>query len=316
MKTPDAFYIAPGIRAALDAQHPLVALESTVITHGLPTPLNYEVAMQCETAIRDEGAVPATVGIIEGKVHVGLTDKEIKLLAHTGNTRKVSRRDFGIAISRKENGGTTVAGTMLAAQMAGINVFATGGIGGFHRGDANDISADLTELAQTPVVVVCAGAKAILDLPRTVEYLETLGVPVIGYQTETFPAFYSTSSGLPVDVSAQTAQEAAEIIKAHWDFGLSSGLLVTVAPPVELALPFDEMEKTINEAVKLAEREGIRGKAITPFLLEQVAHLTEGRSQKVNVALLEQNARIAARIAIALAHLRMPEDQSIISLRN
>lgn len=294
-------HVAPEIRQALGANRPVVALESTVISHGLPRPENLEVAHQCEAAIRDEGAVPATIGIIAGVITVGLDSKQLETLALAENVRKVSRRDLGIAVARKEHGATTVAGTMIAAHMAGIRLFATGGIGGVHRGEAGDVSADLPELARTSVVVVCSGAKSILDLPRTCEWLETAGVPVLGYQTDTFPAFYATSSGLPVDAHVETPADAAAVIRAVWELELESGILVTVSPPAALALPPDEMEMAIEQALESACQSGITGKAITPYLLSRVSEITGGRSLNVNMALLEQNARVAARIAVALS---------------
>jgi pseudouridine-5'-phosphate glycosidase len=299
MKPDDWLRVAPSIESAIRAGKAVVALESTVISHGLPRPKNLEVARQVEAAICEEGAIPATVGIIDGVITVGLDDEQLEILAMTDGVRKVSRRDFGIAIARKEHGATTVAGTMIAAHMAGIRIFATGGIGGVHRGEVGDISADLPELARTPVAVVCAGAKSILDLPRTLEYLETWGVPVLGYQTATFPAFYATSSGLPVDVRVETPGEVAAILHARWQAGLDGGVLVAVLPPAGLALPPDEMEAAIAQALQSAEEAGVTGKAITPYLLSRVAQITAGRSLAANVALLEQNARVAARIALA-----------------
>jgi pseudouridine-5'-phosphate glycosidase len=306
----DYLQIAPGVRLALEQNHPVIALETTVITHGLPRPQNYDLARTCETAIRDEGVVPAMIAVMDGAIRVGLDDDSILRLAEADAVRKVSRRDFGIALARRELGGTTVAGTMIAAHMAGIRVFATGGIGGVHRGDALDISADLPELGRTPVAVVCAGAKSILDLPRTLEYLETVGVPVIGFGTDTFPAFYASSSGLPVDVRADTPGEVADILRAGWESGISGGVLVVVPPPPELALPAEEMEAAIREALAEADKAGISGKAISPFLLNAVSRITEGRSLAVNIALLENNARVAARIAQALAQdeSRMSEE--------
>jgi pseudouridine-5'-phosphate glycosidase len=299
MKPDDWLRVAPSIKSAIRAGKAVVVLESTVISHGLPRPKNLEVARQVEAAICEEGAIPATVGIIDGVITVGLDDEQLEILAMTDGVRKVSRRDFGIAIARKEHGATTVAGTMIAAHMAGIRIFATGGIGGVHRGEVGDISADLPELARTPVAVVCAGAKSILDLPRTLEYLETWGVPVLGYQTATFPAFYATSSGLPVDVRVETPGEVAAILHARWQAGLDGGVLVAVLPPAGLALPPDEMEAAIAQALQSAEEAGVTGKAITPYLLSRVAQITAGRSLAANVALLEQNARVAARIALA-----------------
>ena len=304
MSISDYLYVAPEVRMALRSGKPVVALESTVISHGLPRPTNLETARRCESAIREAGAVPATVGIIKGRIVVGLNDVELETLALSEGVRKVSRRDFAIAIVREEHGATTVAGTMIAAHMAGIRLFATGGIGGVHRGDAGDISADLPELAHTPVAVVCAGAKSILDLPRTLEWLETAGVPVIGYQTDTFPAFYSASSGLSVDARVDTPAEAASILHLQWSLGFESGLLLAVPPPEALALPAHEMESAIEQALLAVEREGIRGKAITPFVLARVSELTAGRSLAINTALLEKNARVAAQVAVELARLR------------
>ncbi len=293
--------ISPEVREALQARRAVVALESTVISHGLPYPQNIELALRCESAIREEGATPATVGLIHGELIVGLSREHLETLASAPGVRKVSRRDVGIAMARKEHGATTVAGTLIAAELAGIRVFATGGVGGVHRGDTGDVSADLPELARASLIVVCAGAKAILDLLRTLEWLETAGVPVIGYQTDTFPAFYASTSGLPVDVCVDSPQEAAAIARARWQAGVSGGVLVTVPPPEHLALPQQEMEAAIDEALREAARQGIKGKDSTPFLLRRVSELTGGRSLEVNLALLEQNARIAARIARALA---------------
>lgn len=278
----------------------VVALESTVISHGLPRPKNLEVAQQVEEAIRREGAVPATVGVIDGIVTVGLNADQLEILAFTENVRKVSRRDFGIVMARKEHGATTVAGTMIAAHMADINIFSTGGIGGVHRGNVGDVSADLPELAKTPVAVVCAGAKSILDLPRTIEWLETSGVPVLGYQTDTFPAFYAISSGLPVDARIESPEEAAKILYAKWDLDLEGGALITVPPPAHMALSTEEMEAAVLQALNDAEKAGIAGKEITPFLLSRVTEITAGHSLEVNVALLIQNAQVAAQIAIAM----------------
>ncbi len=300
MPISDYLTIAPTVQDALDAGRPVVALESTVISHGLPRPQNLETARRCEWVIREEGAVPATIGIIGGRIVVGLNDDQLRTLAFEDGVRKVSRRDYPIAVARGEHGATTVGGTMMAAYLAGIRVFATGGIGGVHRGDAGDVSADLPELAMTSVAVVCAGAKSILDLPRTLEYLETAGVPVLGYGTDTFPAFYATSSGLPVDARVDSPDEAAAIIYAKWDMGLEGGMLVTVPPPADLALPSDQMDAAVREALVEAESEGVTGRALTPYLLDRVSALTAGRSLAVNIALLEQNARVAARIAAAL----------------
>lgn len=292
--------VAPHVIQALEDGQPVVALESTVISHGLPRPQNLEIARRCEYAIRSEGAIPATVGIIEGQIVVGLNDDQLTTLAFGEDVRKVSRRDYPIAVARKETGATTVAGTMIAAYLAGIEVFATGGIGGVHRGDTDDVSADLPELAMTSVAVVCAGAKSILDLPRTLEYLETAGVPVLGYGTDAFPAFYAADSGLPVDARVDSPAQAAAIIRTKWDMGMQGGVLISVPPPADLALPAAEVDEAVEAALQDAEADGISGKALTPYLLSRISELTEGRSLTANIALLEQNARIAAQIAKAM----------------
>lgn len=292
---------------------PRVALESTVISHGLPYPHNLRLALRLEEIVRAEGAEPATVGVIAGEIVVGLSRPQIEHLATAANVRKVSRRDLPIVVARRLDGATTVATTAWAARRAGISVFATGGIGGVHRIAAPeaagvtagvlaaDISADLPELAETPIVVVCAGAKAILDLPATLEWLETHGVPVIGYQTDEFPAFYNRSSGLPVDVRADTPAEVAAIFRAQRALGLPAGLLVAVPVPDEHELPAEQMAAAIGQALREAADRGIKGKALTPFLLARISELTGEASLRANLALLENNARIAAQIAVALA---------------
>jgi len=293
-------HILPEVQRALDAGRPVVALESTLITHGLPKPINLEVARRLEAVVRKAGAIPATIAIIQGHIRVGLDADTLDYLAQASNVRKVSRRDLPIVVTQGSDGSTTVAATMWVAHQAGIRLFATGGIGGVHRGQPFDVSADLPELARTPVAVVCAGAKAILDLPLTLEWLETHGVPVIGYQCDEFPAFYSRRSGLPVDVRADTPDQAAAIIDAKWQIGLEGGVLIAVPVPLELAMDEAESEAAIQTALKDAGREGVRGKAITPFLLARVSELTGGESRKANIALLENNARVAAEIAKAL----------------
>jgi pseudouridylate synthase len=287
----------PEIAEALAENRPVVALESTLITHGLHRPVNLEVAQSLEAAVREEGAVPATIAILGGRIIVGLLPEELVYLANADHVRKCSRRDFPIVMARAEDGATTVAGTMMVAHAAGIRVFATGGIGGVHRGHPFDVSADLTELGRTPVTVVCAGAKAILDLPLTLEVLETQGVPVIGYQTADFPAFYSRSSGLPVDVRCDTPDEVARIIMARDQLDLHAGLLVAAPVPESDALPPADVEQAIEKALADAEAKGVRGKELTPFLLPRVSQLTGEASLKANIALLHNNARIAARIA-------------------
>ena len=293
--------ISPQISRALRQNSPLVALESTVIAHGLPFPHNVETALRLEEIVREEGALPATVGVIGGTLRVGLSSEEIERLATGRSVRKVSRRDLPLVVARQEDGATTVAATMWIAHQAGIRVFATGGIGGVHRGQPFDVSADLPELAQTPVAVVCSGAKAILDLPLTLEWLETHGVPVLGYGADEFPAFYSRSSGLPVDGRVDTPQEAAAVFRAQRALGLPAGLLITVPVPAEAELPAEVMEAAIAGALAAAEARGLRGKALTPFLLAEVSRRTGGASLQANLALLENNARVAAQIAVALA---------------
>ena len=297
---PPAFRLAPHVARALSLKMPVVALESTVITHGLPSPDNLSLAHDMETAVQNAGATPATVGVLGGKVIVGLNDAELAALARAASPRKISVRDFGAAIAQKATGGTTVAGTLLAARLTGIRVFATGGIGGVHRWPPHDVSADLPALAQSPVIVVCAGAKAILDLPATLEMLETLAVPVVGYQTDEFPAFYSRESGLKAPARADTPQEVAKIAQAHWALGLQSAVLVVVPPPAEAALPRESVDAAIAQALQEAEAQGIRGQASTPFLLERVSELTGRASLQANLALLKNNAVVAAQIARAL----------------
>jgi pseudouridine-5'-phosphate glycosidase len=290
---------------------PVVALESTVIAHGLPYPLNLEVADQCEQIVKDAGAIAATIGIIDGLPTVGLSKDELQLFSKVTtpdgrNIEKVGWNNLAGVMMKGQWGATTVAGTMRIAQIAGLKVFATGGIGGAHRGasESFDISTDLTALAQIPIVCVCAGAKAILDLPKTIEQLETLGVPVVGFQTENFPAFYSRSSGLPVDIVVQSADEAATLAKYHWQTGSTSAVLVCVPVPEEFEMTNHEVESATQEATRLAETRGIRGKAVTPFLLSQMKEITAGKSLQTNCALLVNNASIAAQIAVSLAQMR------------
>lgn len=297
---PGLLSVHPEVSAALEAGRPVVALESTVISHGLPRPENLELARGMEAIVRTEGAVPATTALLNGQVRVGLEDRDLEHLAGSPGIWKASRRDFPVLMAQRRDGATTVAGAMIAAHWAGVRVLATGGIGGVHRGGAGDISADLPELARTPVLVVCAGAKAILDLPATLEWLETHGVPVVGYQTDELPAFYARRSGLELHARADSPEEAAAIARALWASGFQSGLLVCVPCPEEAALPPEEVEAAIARAVGEAEAQGIRGKALTPFLLPRVAELTGGRSKTANLALLRNNARVAARIAGAL----------------
>jgi pseudouridine-5'-phosphate glycosidase len=283
----------------------LVALESTVIAHGLPRPHNLESAMACERAVREAGATPATIAVVAGRRAIGLTEDELRELASRDDVVKTSLRDLGVVVARGKWGATTVAATLHIAERAGISVFATGGIGGVHRDVARalDVSADLAALATKPVVTVCSGAKSILDLPRTVEALETLGVPVVGYGTDEFPAFYSAGSGLPVSARADTPAEVAAIASAHWALGMRSAVLVAVPCPADAAIPAAQIEGAIDEALGEAEASGVSGAALTPFLLSRVAARTGGRALKANLALLENNARVAGHIAVALAAL-------------
>ena len=293
--------IAPAVQEALAAGRPVVALESTVISHGLPYPDNLAIAREMEAAVRQAGALPATIAILGGRITVGLDDVQLERLAQAQRVRKCSRRDIPIVIAGREDGATTVAGTMVVANMAGIPIFATGGIGGVHRGHPFDVSADLLELGRTSVCVVCAGAKSLLDLPATLEVLETQSVPVIGYRTAEFPAFYTSSSGLPVTARAGSPAEVAAILRAQESLGYDGGTLVTVPVPAADALPRKEAEAAIEEAIRRADEAGITGPAVTPFLLAQIAEITGGRSVTANRALLLNNCRVAAQIAAALA---------------
>jgi len=279
---------------------PIVALESTVITHGLPWPENLDLALSMERTVRENGAVPATIAILDGQVRVGLSGDELEALSKATGVRKVSVRDFGPVIGKGLSGGTTVAATMFVAEKTGIKVFATGGIGGVHRDAPYDVSADLPQLGRSPVVVVCAGAKSILDIPKTAEYLETQGVPVIGYQTDAFPAFYSVDSGLKVEFRADTALEAAQIAEAHWNLGLRSGVLLVVPPPAATAVPIDRIEEVIKQALAQAVEADIHGSAMTPFLLARVKELSGGDSLRANLALLLNNAAVAAKVAVGM----------------
>ena len=303
MRLDSHLVLHPAVRSSLEEGRPLVALESTVISHGLPWPENLEMARGMEAAVREGGAVPATIAVLGGRVHVGLEDGELGYLARSSGVWKVSRRDVPVVLAQGRDGATTVAGTVMMAHQAGIRVMATGGIGGVHRGDFMDVSADLPELARTPVLVVCAGAKAILDLPATLEWLETWGVPVVGYGTDELPAFYSRDSGLRLDARADSPNEAAAIAHALWSQGGTGGMLLCVPCPEEAALPAAEVEGAISQAVSEAGARGLRGKAVTPFLLARVSELTGGRSKAANLALLRNNARVAARVAAALSRL-------------
>ena len=295
--------ISPEVQAALKEGKPVVALESTIISHGMPYPQNVETALRVEQTIRDNGAVPATIAIIGGQLKAGCTPEEIEYLGRKGQAvTKASRRDLPVLIARKEDGATTVTTTMIIAAMAGIKIFATGGIGGVHRGAQQtfDISADLEELAQTPVMVICAGAKSILDLGLTLEYLETKGVPVIGYQTEELPAFYTRHSGFKVDYRLDSPEELAAAFKAKLDCGLKGGMLVTNPIPEQYSMPKEQIDAAIAQALKEMDEAGIHGKQCTPFLLAKVKDLTGGESLASNIQLVLNNARLAAQTAKAL----------------
>jgi pseudouridine-5'-phosphate glycosidase len=298
-----AVHIAPETAQAIADGKPVVALESALITHGFAPPANLEIARRMEAAVCDEDTLPATVAVLGGELRVGLSEDELVQLAADRTARKVSLRDLPLVSTWGANGGTTVAAAMHLAHRAGIRVFATGGIGGVHRGHPEDVSADLTALASTPIVAICAGAKAILDLPRTLEVLETHGVPVIGYGMDEFPAFYSRRSGLRVDARVETPEEVARIAQARAELGLQAALLVCVPMPEADELPAEEAEAAIARAVEEAEATGVSGKALTPFLLARMVELTGGRARRANEALLVNNARVAARIARALSEV-------------
>jgi pseudouridine-5'-phosphate glycosidase len=294
------FIYSSEVKKAISKHSPVVALESTVITHGLPQPTNYEIALAMENEVIKENATPATICLINGTIHVGIENSELKTLAQAIDVVKVSRKDIAYALSYGLNGGTTVSGTMTIAHAAGIKVFATGGIGGVHLGNTFDISADLLTLAQIPMIVVCSGAKAILNLPATRENLETNGVPILGYKTNEIPAFYSINSGMKVDRQVNNEEEIVSIAQNHWKLGLSSAMLVTVPPPSDLEIPASQIAMQIDRALKEADKNNISGPAITPYLLQKVNEETKGKSMRVNIALLKNNARIAAKIAAAL----------------
>ncbi|CCF13535.1 pseudouridine-5'-phosphate glycosidase [Brevibacillus sp. 7WMA2] len=285
---------------ALENKLPIVALETTIISHGMPYPQNMEMAKKVEQIIRDNGAVPATIGIMDGKIKIGLTDQELEEFATNKSVEKVSRRDFPYILASGKIGATTVAGTMIAAELAGIEMFATGGIGGVHReGEVTwDVSADLTELANTSVAVVCAGCKSILDIGRTLEYLETQGVPVVGYKTDEFPSFYSRKSGYGVDFTLDTPDTVASVMDTKWKLGMQGGMVISNPVPEESALPYDQIEAAIQQALAEAKENNIAGKKVTPFLLSKVKELTAGKSLETNIALVYHNAEVAAKIAV------------------
>jgi pseudouridine-5'-phosphate glycosidase len=299
----DQLIISDSVQKAVEVNDAVVALESAVITHGLPYPNNLSTAIEMENLIKNAGALPATICLINGIIRVGLNQNEFEPLATNEKAIKVGRKDFAGAILKKEWGGTTVSGTIAIAHIAGIKVFATGGIGGIHRGGSIDVSADLPALSETPIIVVCAGAKAILDIPATREYLETSSVPVIGFGTEMFPAFYSVDSGLKVDIRIDSPSDIAKFALNHWGLGFRSSILITVPPPLSVAIPREEIEEKISIALEDAERSGISGPSITPFLLSKLNDITKGRSMQTNTALLSNNAVVAAKIALALKEI-------------
>jgi pseudouridine-5'-phosphate glycosidase len=294
-------YTTPEVQEALENNEPVVALESALITHGFGAPDNLKIAQQLEQTVREAGACPATVAVLDGLVHVGVSESELERLASDREMHKISLRDLPHIAARGLSGGTTVAASIHLAHQAGVRVFASGGIGGIHRDHPEDVSADLPALANTPLIAVCAGAKSILDLPRTLQYLETHGVPVIGYGTHEFPAFYSLSSGLPVDTRVDSPASVARIAQGRTALGLKKALLVCVPVPQEHALPWEEAEAAIEEAIRAAERNDVTGNALTPFLLDKLVALTDGRSQRANEALLLNNAQTAAHIAQAVS---------------
>lgn len=298
--------LAEEVRAALEQRKPVVALESTIISHGMPYPQNVETATEVENILRERGAVPATIGILDGRVHIGMTAEQLDQLGRLGHAcRKVSRRDLAAVVAARGNGATTVSATMLLAHAAGIRIFVTGGIGGVHRGaeDTWDVSADLTELGRTPVCVVCAGAKSILDLPKTLEFLETQGVCVAGYGTEDFPAFFTPRSGLPVSCSVDGPDGAAALLQEHYRFGVTSGVVLAVPLPADAAAEAQGVEEATREAIEESEQQGIKGNEVTPFLLKRINELTKGESLRANIALVKHNAAVGASVAVALAAL-------------
>jgi len=294
------FNIATEIETAFATNTPIVALESTVTAHGLPRPQNLETARRMEQIIREGGGTPATIAILDGKLCVGLNEQQLQVIAETDGIKKVSIRDLPIAIAKRWNAATTVASTSWIARRAGIRVFATGGIGGVHRGPLPDVSGDLPALASTSIAVVCSGAKIVLDLPATREWLETYGITVVGYGCDEMPAFYSRSSGLPVDIRCDSPEEVADLFHAQEALGIERALLVTVPVPAEFEVPVADLERTLNDALRQAETENVSGRELTPFLLSRMAQQSEGATLKANIALLEDNARVATEIASAL----------------
>ncbi|HHT0593419.1 TPA: pseudouridine-5'-phosphate glycosidase [Legionella anisa] len=294
------FDYSPEVKSALENKKPVLALESTIISHGMPYPDNYETAQAVEHIVRGYDVTPATIAVIDGKIKIGLTQNELHHFAGNKEVLKASRRDLPFLAANRYSAGTTVAATLFCAAKAGIKLFATGGIGGVHRGDAQDISADLIEISRTPIAVICAGAKAILDLPRTLEFLETMSVPAIGYRTQVLPAFYTDSTQYSLSTWVEDVPTLAQIVTAHWDIGMSSGVLITNPIPAEFNIPLEVIEPVIMDAISKAEQNNISGKALTPFLLAEVAQLTQGKSLLANIALIKNNARLGAELARAV----------------
>lgn len=294
--------ISDEVQAALNDNKPIVALESTIISHGMPYPQNYETAKQVENTVRENGAVPATIAILNGIIKIGLGEDDLQILSNSGNILKASRRDIPVIVSEKLNAATTVSATMICAALAGLKIFATGGIGGVHRDGNNsfDISADLTELTKTNIAVVSAGVKSILDIGLTLEYLETLGVPVIGYCTDEFPAFYTRQSGFKVNYKLDTPEQIGSMIKTKWELGLNGGVIVANPIPEEFSMDKNKIDNAIEEALKNADKKGIKGKDVTPFLLGEIKNITGGSSLDSNIKLVLNNAKLAAKISASL----------------
>ena len=301
MKNSAYIHISDEVAEALQTRRAVVALESTVIAHGLPRPINMEIASRLDQIVRAAGATPATIAVLGGKLCVGLDEDQLEVVANDNDIKKLSTRDLPLAYARKWNAATTVATTVWIAQRAGIEVFATGGIGGVHRGSLADVSADLPELARTPITVVCSGVKIVLDLPATREWLETQGITVVGYQTDELPAFYSRTSGLSIDCRVDSAVEVVQIIRAQRELEITSALLVTVPVPADAEVPRELLERVLQDSLKEAEQKQIAGREVTPFLLARMSEASKGSTLKANVALLENNARVAAEIAVAAA---------------
>ena len=303
MDSKDLLLFAPQVSDALNSGKPVVALESTIISHGMPYPRNVSTALEVEAVVRENGAIPATTALMDGQFCVGLSSDQIEKLGSSDGVKKVSLRDIGVALSKETLGATTVATTMFIAEKAGIQIFATGGLGGVHRGDSGDVSADLTALGTIPVTVVSAGVKAILDLPRTLEFLETLGVPVLGYETDVFPEFWIRGSNLPISARVDDPLAAAAAISAHWSSGMKSGVVLAAPVPVEDEADPEVINAAINEGLAAAAAQGVAGSGTTPFLLAHIVESTGGASLETNIALVKNNAAVAAKVAVELASL-------------